>query len=128
MTRTPIPSIVLMLLGAVSCLVGSCMGHLSRQHAVPAALREMWPPIRAAAVREAEAAPLPAAIEHVHHADQALAAADPSLLLLVQWEPIESAAAACIERRLAAGELGPAGAGLQRDHLAEFRALRQRLR
>lgn len=96
--------------GAVLALVlafaAACAGVRARSESLrPMALA--WPPIAAAAERGAEASQREHVAEVIAQIRAALDALDRDALRGVDWPAVRAAAAADINRRLQAGEIGP---------------------
>lgn len=113
-------------LSAVLFLVACCTGTAAREQLLLPAIAGSWGKVRPMVERELERTPDAEAAAALVDVDAAVKVGPPSRLAAVQWPRLEQLAEADIDRRLAAGEIGPGVAkslrGLLAD-LAESRAV-----
>ena len=101
-------------------LVAACTGNAARQHALLPTLRTSWTSIRVEVLREADVVQHATGAAVVAAADEALAAGDPIKVAAVDWPTAEQLAADDVDRRVAAGLIGPGVGGSLRERHARF--------
>ena len=117
--RSPSRRLPLFLLPLFLLLAG-CAGHYARQEALLPVMREAWPPIQAAAVREAAALSDDAGGAAVVDAGKALDAGTEAAVARVDWARVLRLADGDTIRRALTGEIGPGVAASLNERVARF--------
>lgn len=118
---------LLLLLLPCCAMAPACAGARAREHALLPALVEVWPRIREGMAREAAAQGRAEASGVVEAADVALRSGDLSAIAAVPWPLLDELALADVQRRAAAGQLGPDVVPILRGRLEQFAAQRTKL-
>jgi hypothetical protein len=112
-------------LAALFLFLAACTGVTARTALLPS-MRHNWSLLRDSAAREIISAPSPESGPSLAAADQAIAAGSPAQVAAVEWPVVDALILADIDRRTAAGDLGPDGADSQRETLRLFALQRAR--
>lgn len=115
----------LLLLSSLLCLAASaCAGAAARTTATLPAMRAAWSAIKIEAEREAAATQSAEGVQAVVVADGAMQAGDVAAIVAAPWPIVHQLAEGDIQRRVAAGQIGPGVAQSLREELRLFASSR----
>ena len=122
--RPPVRRLPLFLFLLLTWLVStSCAGYHARQHAQLPTLQQAWngaQGLKAAALREADAAGDTVGAAAVAIADAAITEGTESAMARVNWQPVDRLVEGDIVRRTLAGAITPGVAASLRERLTRF--------
>lgn len=118
---------LLLLLLPCCAMAPACAGARAREHALLPALVEVWPRIREGIEREAGVQGSADAAAAIAAADAALQSGDLAAIAAVPWPLLDELALSDLQRRAAAGQLGPDVVPILRGRMQQFVAQRAKL-